>query len=407
MIDVNKLWKTRFQLYVKETRRYLKLIFNDHFKFVLIFAIGGGAYYYQSWLKTMPQTFPIEIILALIIGFVLTGSSILTFLKEADIVFLLPIETQLKSYFNRSLALSFLFHFYILVFTVAALGPLYFHKEGTSISEYLILMLIFVILKGINIMVRWYIQFFPDMKTGRFDKLIRFTLNVSLVYLLVSGASWIFPAAIGTLFIALLVYFLFATKGKGLKWECLIELEAQRMMTFYRIANMFTDVPKYKERVKKRHYLDWIANRLPFEQSATFSYLYYRTFIRSSDYFGIYVRLLVIGAILLYFLPLVISKLAVLMLFIYLSGFQLLTLARHHSTKIWMDLYPISAEIRRSNFLKMLFELLVVKCFLLAFVILVTGDFLLAFLAIGIGLLFTYYFVFSYVKNKLAITKDE
>lgn len=403
MIDANKLWKERFRLYVKDTSRYLKLIFNDHFKFVLLFAVGGGAFYYQNWLKSLPQTFPSEMIIAVIIGLVLMASSIQTFLKEADVVFLLPVETKLKSYFKRSIAYSYMIQSYVLILILAALGPLYFHKQGTSVAHFLVLSCIFLLVKGLNILIRWYVQYFADLKTSRIDQLVRLALNITFVYLLVSHANWVYSLLIGLLLILLLFYFYAVTKGKGLKWEYLIEIEAQRMMTFYRVANMFTDVPKFKERVKHRKWLNWVTNRLPFEQRSTFSYLYYRTFTRSSDYFGIYVRLLVIGGVLLYFLPLGYSKLAVLVLFIYLSGFQLVTLARHHSMKIWIDLYPISVETRRSSFTKMLFELLGVKCLLFILIIFLTGDFLLGFLAIGVGVLFTYYFVFFYIKNKLAI----
>lgn len=401
MIDANKLWKQRFQLYVKDTRRYLKLIFNDHFKFVLLFAVGGGAYYYQNWLKTLPEDFPSALIIAVIAAFVLTQSPIQTFLKEADLVFLLPVETELKSYFNRSIIFSYMLQCYLLIFVIAALGPLYLHQPDTSIKELLIITVLLVIVKGVNIMTRWYVQFAPDKSALRTDQFVRFALNFIFTYFLVLGAHWIFVFIIGVLFLILFVYFFLAAKGKGLKWEQLIEMEAQRMMTFYRIANMFTDVPKLKEQVRRRSWLNWLTNRLPFEQKSTFSFLYYRTFSRSSDYLGIYVRLLVIGGVLLYFLPLGYSKLIVLLLFIYLSGFQLLPLYRHHAMKIWIDLYPISQEVRRRNYLQNLFYLLLVKSSLFSVVIFATGDIILGFLAIGVSFLFTYFFNFIYVKKKL------
>ncbi|WP_458414416.1 ABC transporter permease [Schinkia sp. CFF1] len=401
MIDANRLWKQRLQIYVKDTRRYLRLIFNDHFKFVLLFAVGGGAYYYQGWLKTLPEDFPAAMIVALLIAFFLTQSPIQTFLKEADLVFLLPVETELKPYFKKSIAYSYMIQCYVLIFVIAALGPLYLHQPNTSVQKLLIITVILLLVKGINILMRWTIQYSPERSTLRTDLFVRFMLNVMFVYFLASDVSWVYPFGIGMLVFMLFVYYTRTAKGKGIKWEQLIEMEAHRMMTFYRIANMFTDVPKVKERVRRRSWLNFLTSRLPFEQRSTFSFLYYRTFSRSSDYFGLYLRLLIIGGILLYFLPLGYSKLLVLLFFVYLSGFQLLPLYRHHSLKIWTDLYPISTEIRRSNYLQMLFSLLIVKCAMLSLVIFLTGDIILGFIALGASFVFTYFFTFIYVKKKL------
>lgn len=406
MIDANKLWKQRFQLYVKDTRRYLKLIFNDHFKFVLLFAVGGGAYYYQNWLKTLPEDFPAALIIALIIGIILTQSPIQTFLKEADLVFLLPVETELKPYFRRSILYSYMLQCYLLIFFIAALGPLYFQQQGKTGRDLLILAVILLITKAVNIMTRWFVQFSTDKGSLWTDQFVRLIFNIVFVYFLVQGVVWIYPFVTGLLLIFLCLYFYRAAQGKGVKWEQLIEMEAARMMSFYRIANMFTDVPKFKEQVKRRSWLNWMTSMLSFEARSTFSFLYSRTFSRTSDYLGIYVRLLILGGILLYYLPLGYSKLVILILFVYLSGFQLLPLYRHHVMKIWIDLYPISLEVRRSSFLQFLFYLLLIKTSLYSIVIFFTGDIILGFLAIGIGFVFSYLFTFTYVKKKL-VKQDE
>ena len=47
-----------------------------------------------------------------------------------------------------------------------------------------------------------------------------------------------------------------SNRNKGIKWEFLIEQDERRMTAFYRLANMFTDVPKLKNKVKRREWLD-------------------------------------------------------------------------------------------------------------------------------------------------------
>ncbi|PAF11597.1 hypothetical protein CHH61_26455, partial [Shouchella clausii] len=68
----------------------------------------------------------------------------------------------------------------------------------------------------------------------------------------------------------LYLFFTMKSRDKGLKWEYLIDQEERRMTSFYRLANMFTDVPKLKDRVKRRKWLDWLLSGIPFKQDATF-----------------------------------------------------------------------------------------------------------------------------------------
>ncbi|NSL52006.1 ABC transporter permease [Calidifontibacillus erzurumensis] len=401
MIDANKLWKERFQYYLKDTRRYLRLIFNDHLKFVLLFAVGGGAYYYQNWLKTLPEDFPAAFIIAFIIAIFLTKSPIRTFLKEADLVFLLPVETKLKPYFIKSIIYSYMLQFYILLVILAVLGPLYLSQQDASINHFIFIAILVFVIKAVNLIARWFVQISADERLLKFDQAARFIINFAFVYVALIGDSFLITAGCVLLFIMYVFYAYSMKKGKGVKWELLVELEAKRMMTFYRIANMFTDVPKLKEQVKPRNWLNWMANRLPFSQSSAFSLLYLRTFQRSSDYLGVYVRLIVIGGLLLYFLPISFGKMFVVLFFLYLSGFQLLPLYRHHAMKIWIHLYPISSEQRRVNFLQLIFRLQVFKSVVLALVVLITGDFLLSCIVLGAGIIFSYLFTFRYVNKKL------
>ena len=88
----------------------------------------------------------------------------------------------------------------------------------------------------------------------------------------------------------------------GLKWDLLISQEEKRMASFYRLANMFTDVPKLKDTVKRRKWLDIFINRIAFSRDKTYLYLFSRAFLRSSDYLGLFIRLTVIGALAIYFI---------------------------------------------------------------------------------------------------------
>src|SRR5699024_7458011 len=120
---------------------------------------------------------------------------------------------------------------------------------------------------------------------------------------------------------------------------------------FYQIANMFTEVPHIKSKVKKRTFLVKLFNRFPFEKRSSFDYLYRITFIRSGDYFGMYLRLTIIGSLLIYFISNEVLTLVFASLFLYLTSFQMVPLAFHYRTNIWLDLYPVDKIWQQKSFL--------------------------------------------------------
>ena len=74
-----------------------------------------------------------------------------------------------------------------------------------------------------------------------------------------------FAAAVYLIMAALYVYFKMIDKKKSFKWELHIEDEIRRKQRFYRIANLFTDVPHLRKQAKRRAYLDWMLRFIPYE----------------------------------------------------------------------------------------------------------------------------------------------
>lgn len=402
MFDSNDLWKQRFSAYTKEMQRYLRLIFNDHLKFALLFLAGGGAFLYQNWLKELPGDFPYVFVICLVVGLVLTYSPIRTFLKEPDLVFLLPLESRLSPYFKKSIWYSFILQFYGIVIVFAIAAPLYFKFANISLQGYIGILVIMSVVKGINLQAAWQTHYHLDKKVHWADAVVRFSINFLLSFFLFSESDLIYPLIVLVVFIALLWSYSYINQGKALKWDLLIEKEAGRMMTFYRVANLFTDVPKVKNKVRRRSWLSWISEKLPFEQKSAYLYLYMNSFFRTSDYLGIYIRLLVIGGLAVYWSDFLWFRIPIVLLFIYLSGFQLLTLWRHNITKIWIDLYPIEDSVKEKSFVTLLFFLLIIKSLVLTVISIFVGGVFEGLIVLGCGLLFTYLFTTLYVRKRLS-----
>ncbi|HFK1516457.1 TPA: ABC transporter permease EcsB [Bacillus cereus] len=394
------LWKERFRHFLQEVRTYSKYVFNDHLKFIFVFIIGAGAYYYQQWLQTLTPSFPTALVMAVLLGLVLTAGSIQTLLKEADLVYLLPVEEKLKPYFTKAFLFTFMIQLYIIAIVAAALAPLYFQQMKQTGVAYIWIVIAFVIVKAWNLFVAWEKSFLTDQNIQRADWFIRFILNVLFVYFLVERTSVMFIGGIILLMVLYLAIMHQMVKGKPLNWEYLISEEGKKMMLLYRIANMFVDVPALKERVARRKWLDFILSMIG--EKRTYLYLYTRTFLRSGNYFGLYVRLLALGGVILYFIPFLYGRFIVSLIFLYLIGYQLLTLWKHHRMKIWLDLYPVGGEEKKKDFLTLLNAILITGSIIFTIIfLLATKDFMMTGILLVVSIVFSIGFVYQYGAKRI------
>lgn len=372
-MNSNELWSNRFAVFVQELQKYLRYIFNGHLLFVLIIGFGGLAYYYSNWVKTLDPSFPAAILLAVIIGLPLTNSPIYTLLKEPDMFFLLPVEKQLTAYFKKSIRLSFIFQNYILLMFLAAAMPLYAQVEQGSFRDFFWILALLMVVKYLNLRIKWSVLKEQEKTVQLMDLLVRYCLNAGLLYVTLSRAGVMYIAIILLLLIGIWLYFEKAAESKRLKWEVLIELENKRMLRFYRFANLFTDVPKLKEKVARRKWLDPLLSFIAYKHENTYMYLYMRTFLRSSDYLGLFIRLTVIAAFVMVSLTGIIPQLLGAGLFVYMTGFQLIQIHKQHEHVIWHELYPISDAVKNQEVQKLLLRVLVLQSAIFAAIGLLTS----------------------------------
>lgn len=372
-MNSNELWRERFSLFLQELQKYLQYIFNGHLVFVLVIGLGGLAYYYSEWVKTLDASFPAAFLLAVIISLPLTSSPIYTLLKEPDMFFLLPVEKKLKLYFAKGLRISFVFQSYILLMFLAAAMPLYAAVENGKFSDFFWIFIVLLIAKYLNLKIRWSILHFQEKQVIVVDSIVRYCVNAVLIYVTLTSVSLVFTIVLLVILLGLTVYFQKATQDKLLKWEQLIALENKRMHSFYRFANMFTDVPHLKKKNKRRKWLDPLLSFITYDQKNTYHYLYARTFLRSGDYFGLYIRLTVIGIVVLLSLSSLLPQLIGTGLFVYMTGFQLIMIRKQHDYMFWHDLYPMHTSKKNEAIQTLLRNVLLLQTIIFAFVGLVTN----------------------------------
>lgn len=402
MFDAGGLFKERLINHVKLLNRYLRYLFNGHFPIAILFLVITLAIYYQSWLQTLTEEFPSSIVIALILGFAVSYNPIQSFLKEPDKVFLLVKERDMYQYFRYAIVYNYIVQLYLVVIALAVIGPLYTHMyQSNGKMAFLFIIILMLIIKGWNITMNWFMFKVRDRKIVWLDKIMRTLLSIAVFYFLLEKSFLIIIAAV--LYFALVLNNYFLTKKQaGLAWDVLIENDEHRLAVFYRFASSFANVPQLSKRMKKRRLLSKMVERsVPFKQTDMYTYLYRMTFIRSSDYLNLYVRLTLIGGIMIYFIPNTWVKIAIALLFLYMTSFQLIPLYHHYRTSIWIDLYPVQKEVQQQSFLKDMRVLTIVQAALFSLLFVVAMDWLGLVITLVISGLFTYLFYKGYVKNRI------
>lgn len=401
MFNPIDLFKQRLTDHIKRLNRYLRYIFNGHFMIALIFMVIALAVYYQRWIENIGEEFPAALVIALVFGFVVSYNPLQMFLQEPDKVFLIVKEEQMKRYFRLTLVYNYMVQLYVVLIAAAAVIPLYaaVFPEKDKL-DYVFMLVIILFIKAWNLISNWYMLKIRHVNIRIMDKILRTILSISLIYFLLIGKFVVI--FIVFFFIVIANNIVLARKQSGLAWDVLIENDQNRLALFYRFVSMFADVPQIKKRLKKRRFLSSLVNKwVSFKHDSTFDYLYRLTFIRSSDYLSLYIRLIIIGGLVIFFVPNIWLKIIFALLFIYMSNFQMITLYYHHQTSIWLDLYPVSKKVKETAFLKWLVLLTLIQTIIFSLLFLIWVDVASFVLTFALGTLFNYLFNLNYVKRKI------
>lgn len=357
-------FQLRLKKHQKHMMRYIKYVLNDHFVLVLTFLLGGIGYYYSAWVKSLPADFFWGKILILLIWLAtLHFGQFVSLAKTADQVFLLPKEKQLRGYLSAAFSYSCIFPFVFLLLVTAFTMPLAVVSTEHGFISFIFYLFILWSLKISHLEID-RLGIFQDMKKARQNAYLLWFI-ISLTTLAVS--LWLFPW-LGLLLsfsqVVLFYKLCWQTMNVPLDWQMMIRKEERRLNRLYRFVNLFTDVPEITASVKRRSYLDFLLSRISFEQKNTYLYLFARRFLRGSEYSGLYLRLILVGTLLLFFTRDYLLALIIGIVFIYLIGFQLLPLYQQFQYVVLAQLYPIKKSQKQNNIKKLLACLLAVTAFI-------------------------------------------
>lgn len=398
------LWKNRAQAYAEKAIGYFRLIGNSGFLFAVYATFIISSYYYAKGLKQLPEDFPAEILLVIVFTLFAFNGQIRTFVRPADPVFLLPSESKLISYFLKSYIYSLAFHCFYLILVLIVVAPIYLQFIDSNFSGYLVIGILLLVVKAWNLALIWQEKRLGVREYFLIASLLRLLLTFFIVYGLMNDD--ILGVTISLLL--MVIYFIYAWKfireRHTLKWERLIEIENKMLKRLYRVANLFTDVPEVQNRVKPRRFLTSWINYLSNNKKNAYFKLFMRTFFRADDYFASYVRLTIIGCLLLLILPKGIFQLVILVLLLYITSVQLLSIWQSKSDHVLFRVFPVSEELKINTFQRFITVLIIFQGLVFSVILVIVGSrLLLAVIFLLIALLFAYIFanwkVKSFIQN--------
>lgn len=402
---MQQFYKDRLSRHQTKLIRYLKYVFNDHVVLISSFLLGGFGLYYSDLVKTLDSSFVFgKPLVALIWLMALFTGHLATLMKDADKVFLLPKERQMVTYLKAAYRHSLLLPLSFLLITAGIAMPMLVAVARASVLDFALFVLMLWSLKASHLLQQFNTCFLANQAQQKREQLI--WLGLALVAII--GALYLYSVVGLVVAIGSLVFQYAATKKtfakKNLDWESMISNEQQRMKRIYQFINMFTDVPGISGKVKRRKLFDGLLTKIKLTHKNTYLYLYSRSFIRGSEYSGLFIRLTLVGTIVLIFLNEFMLVLIVSLVIIYLIGFQMIPMYGQFDYMIMTELYPLSNQDKKvavNTLVRLLLMIVGVIFSLLALIVLPNKlDSLLVVAAIFVEiLLFTTLYLPSRLKK--------
>ncbi|MCT6893349.1 MAG: ABC transporter permease [Bombilactobacillus mellifer] len=343
---MKSIFKNRQRTNFKKNSKYLPYVFNDHFILIVIILIGYLAYLYANNLKIILQIKPfiLQVLIIFLLFFELHSFKFVTYLEKPDQNFLLPIINHINDSFVFATVYSLILPVFTFTFTAIILTPI-LHGIKSSFNFLSILILIF----GLTIL-QWAIficfqqKIYGKIKDKGFliCKEIILVCTLALIFL---PCDWLFLLITLTEVILLKCYD-HLKPNSILQINIAISEEEKRQSRILRLFSLFIDLPNKQIPVKRRKYLDFFK-----KFNSNLQNLFLLTFLRSGNYLGLFLRILIINYIVNFFVKDFIVAIVINFTLLYLLLFQLIPIYQQTIDNIYINIFPI-AKLKWQRFFR-------------------------------------------------------
>ena len=364
---------------------YSKYIFNSHLIMFLIIVLGAVLINYSKWLAiaSKVELYSVLIAATLAFSYYLVSSKIKTHIKEADAVFLLPLEKHYRKVGLKTVINSTVVHIITVIIFYFATKPitnLIGNIDRLSIFMLLIVIIWNNLLKYLQVIhykeIIWsklllFIVIFMQLLVVFFDD-----IAIRIIYL------------ISIIVLAVFTYYIMKNAGNKLNakdqekyvvnWNQAADYDKHRIESYLKFVNMFVDVPLSGVKVARRKYFDILLPKLTkdnFKKENSFKYYYYRVFLRQENTVYLALRLMLLAVLVIFsFKNTYVSGLAIIS-YSYLTIIQLVPLYKQMSNNIWHSILPVSEDIKIKSYKQLLTSVMIVTTLLLGGVSILLASF--------------------------------
>ena len=364
---------------------YSKYIFNSHLIMFLIIVLGAVLINYSKWLAiaSKVELYSVLIAATLAFSYYLVSTKIKTYIKEADAVFLLPLEKYYRKVGLKTVINSTVVHIITVVIFYFATKPI--TNLIGNIDRLSIIMLLIVIIWN-NLLK--YLQVI-HYKEIIWSKLLLFiVIFMQLLVVFFDDIAIRIIYLISIIVLAVFTYYIMKNAGNKLNdkdqekyvvnWNQAADYDKHRIESYLKFVNMFVDVPLSGVKVARRKYFDILLPKLTkdnFKKENSFKYYYYRVFLRQENTVYLALRLMLLAALVIFsFKNTYVSGLAIIS-YSYLTIIQLVPLYKQMSNNIWHSILPVSEDIKIKSYKQLLTSVMIVTTLLLVVVSILLASF--------------------------------
>ena len=335
------LAKKRLQENIRQSLKYLVLVFNDFFILALIFLFGALVFWYAQTMKTMPESlWYYRPLVGILLWLPLLIGKLVTLLKPADLQFLLPEDENLASYLKPMLNYSLIVPAICLVLMAGVIFPFATIKAMIEPLNYVFAVFAVFLAKILQLKVMEYNLYFNR-------KISILILNI--FFLLLFGLGMFKPQSmilIAILLAVSVVIFVVKPQHAALfDWQYAVKLEENRKNVVYNVFSMFTDVKERQTNIKRRKYLDFL---LPKNLSSEnpHKFLYLRSVLRNPENINLVFRMTAFAVLISWLVQNWVWALCLSCLVVFLTIYQLVPMVDEFDNNIMYRVYPIERSNR-------------------------------------------------------------
>ena len=355
---------------------YSKYIFNSHLIMFLIIVLGAAMINYSKWIAIASQfeLYSVFIAASLAFSYYLISTKVKTYIKEADAVFLLPLEKYYKNVGKKTIINTTVVHviaFVIFYFSVKPITSII----GT-VDRIAICLLIMVILLN-NLLKYFQIIHYKELIWVKILQFIMIFIQIISVFIV--NTYILIADLVGIIALSYSTYYILKNAGSVrnaddqekfvVKWNEAAEYDKHRMESYLKFVNMFVDVPLSGVKVARRKYFDALLPKLTkdnFTKENSFKYYYYRVFLRQENTVFLALRLMLLAGLIIFsFKNQYVSAVAIIS-YSYLTIIQLVPLYKQMSNNIWHSILPVDESIKIGSFKKLLIVVMLITTIMLA-----------------------------------------